>query len=141
MPIVFLIWPALLLPVLLVWLAWLTRPNPSAAALADSSAPITPATASAPAQKTAGHTPVYCRQAQRAYREMLELAAEQRRRESPAYRKAAQAAYHAMQQMHDEMSEDAPPSSTVDYSQATMRTTNAPPSSVGTSRNPLIRLG
>ena len=88
MQIVFLLWPVLLLPVLL---AWLTRPGRSANALAGTSAPIKPATASAPVQKAAGHSSVYCREAQRAYREMLELAAEQRRRESPAYRKAAQA--------------------------------------------------
>ncbi len=104
MQIVFLIWPVLLLPVLL---AWLTRPARSIRRLAKPAVPVAQKAASLPLQKAAGHTTAYCKEAQRAYREMLALAAEQRRRESPAYRKAAQAAYRAMQQMHDEAPKDA----------------------------------
>ena len=104
MQIVFLIWPIMLLPVLV---AWLTRPRPSGSAHAKPHACAEPEIVAAPAQKDTLHTSVYRKEARRAYLEMLELAAEQRRRESPAYRRAAQAAYVEMQTMHD-MAGDAP---------------------------------
>ncbi|WP_155835098.1 hypothetical protein [Herbaspirillum sp. RV1423] len=93
MQFLFLIWPILLLPVLV---AWLTRPD------APSTPPAPrpqrrPGTAAPTATQRAQIPSTAARQrADRAYKEMQQLAADERRRESPAYRRAAQSAYEEM---------------------------------------------